>query len=42
MRKAISIMFNGVVAIIVAFVIVIALINLGIVGQWGEHTSFGG
>jgi hypothetical protein len=42
MRKTVSIMLNGVVAVIVAFVIVIALINLGIVGHWGVHTSSGG
>ena len=42
MRKAVSIMLNGVMAVIIAFAIVIALVNLGVVGQGGEHTSFGG
>ena len=42
MPKAVPIMLNGVVAVIIAFAIDIALVNLGVVSQGDEHTSFGG
>jgi hypothetical protein len=33
---------NGVVVFVIALAIVIVLVNLGIVSQGSEHTSFGG
>lgn len=41
MRKAISIVLQGILAVIIAFVIVITLINLGVLRQGSEYTSDG-
>lgn len=40
MRKAASIVLNGIMGFIIALAIVIALINLGVLSQGSLHTSF--
>lgn len=41
MRKTWSIMLNTVAAIVIGFVVVITLINIGVIRQGGEDTTIG-
>lgn len=42
MRKTVSILLNGVVALAIALVIVVTLINIGVITHGGEYTFLGG